>query len=96
MRVRVYGEDSTARCCVLEEKVQRDTKRVRRRRKDRRKEEESLIERERERERDGCVCDDARRGGSIDSRAPRHEEENNSRKTAHSVHVIWAQRRRLS
>ena len=92
MRVRVYGEDSTARCCVLEEKVQRDTKRVRRRRKDRRKEEESLIERER----DGCVCDDARRGGSIDSRAPRHEEENNSRKTAHSVHVIWAQRRRLS
>ena len=46
---------------MLEEKVQRDTKRVRRRRKDRRKEEESLIERERER--DGCVCDDARRVG---------------------------------
>ena len=55
MRVRVYGEDSTARCCVLEEKVQRDTKRVRRRRKDRRKEEESLIERERERETGACV-----------------------------------------
>ena len=33
---------------MLEEKVQRDTKRVRRRRKDRRKEEESVIERERE------------------------------------------------
>ena len=95
MRVRVYGEDSTARCCVLEEKVQRDTKRVRRRRKDRRKEEESLIERERERETGACVTTHVE-WGSIDSRAPRHEEENNSRKTAHSVRVIWAQRRRLS